>query len=101
MSARMIRYTTKPERAEENAGLIRDVFAELALTKPEGIRFDAYQLADGVTFVHVVDLEGDVNPLLEMGSFAAFQSGIAERCSDWPTPSEAGVVGSYRPDAAT
>jgi hypothetical protein len=34
-----------------------------------------------------------------MGSFAAFQAGIDERCSDGPTPSEAGVVGSYSSDS--
>jgi hypothetical protein len=92
---RVIRYTTKPEHAEENARLIRDVFAELAATRPAGLRYDAYRLADGVSFMHVVDLEGPDNPLAGLGSFAAFQAGIEERCSAAPTPTEAGIVGSY------
>jgi hypothetical protein len=94
-TTRVIRYTTNPEHAEENARLIRDVFAELAETRPEGLRYDAYRLADGVSFMHVVDIEGPDNPLATMGSFAAFQAGIGERCSDGPTPTEAGIVGSY------
>ena len=92
---RVIRYTTKPEHAEENARLIRDVFAELAATRPAGLRYDAYRLADGVGFMHVVEIEGPDNPLAGLGSFAAFQAGIDERCSDGPTPTDAGVVGSY------
>jgi hypothetical protein len=94
-TTRVIRYTTKPEHAEENARLIRDVFTELAVTKPEGLRYAAYRLEDGPSFVHVVDIEGAANPLADLSSFAAFQAGISERCSDGPTPAEAGVVGSY------
>jgi hypothetical protein len=47
--AKVIRYRTKPERAEENEHLIRDVFAELAEENPEGLRYAAFRLADGVT----------------------------------------------------
>ncbi len=92
---RVIRYTTKPERAEENASLIQEVFGELAATRPAGLRYDAYRLDDGVSFMHVVEIEGPDNPLAGMASFAAFQAGIEERCSDGPTPTEAGAVGSY------
>jgi hypothetical protein len=91
---RVIRYTSKPERADENEGLIRAVFAELAENHPEGIGYAALRLDDGVSFVHVVTLEGE-NPLMASPAFAAFQAGIGDRCVEGPTPAEATVIGSY------
>ena len=95
-STRMIRYTARPERANENAGLIRDVFAELAQTQPEGLHYAAFRLEDGVSFVHVVSIDGDENPLTSSAAFAAFQSEIGERVAEGPSASDATVVGSYR-----
>jgi hypothetical protein len=93
---RVIRYTTKPERAEENERLIRAVFAELSERRPEGVRYAAFRLGDGVSFVHVVVLDGDENPLLASAAFGAFQSGIQDRCAEGPVPADAAIVGSYR-----
>jgi hypothetical protein len=92
---KLIRYTTKPERADENEDLIRAVFAELAAQRPSGIRYAALRLDDGVSFVHLVTLEGDQNPLSALSAFAAFQSGIQDRCTEGPVPAEATLVGSY------
>jgi acyl dehydratase len=94
--AKVVRYTTKPEHAEENERLIRKVFAELAETEPAGIRYAAFRLDDGVSFVHVAVLEGDQNPLASSAAFGQFQSGIGERCAQGPLASDAAVVGSYR-----
>ena len=94
-STRVIRYTTKPERAEENAELIRAVFAELAATAPTGVHYDAYRLEDGVSFVHVVTLDGDDNPLMQNAAFAAFQKDIADRVVEGPAAAGATTVGSY------
>ena len=94
--AKVIRYTTKPERAEENERLIRDVFAELAKQNPEGLRYAAFRLADGVSFLHVAMLDGDENPLTVSAAFGEFQSGIKDRCAEGPTPADATIVGSYR-----
>jgi hypothetical protein len=93
----MIRYTTtRPESADENASLIRDVFTELADTQPEGFHYAAFRLDDGVSFVHVVTLDGEENPLTTSAAFAAFQSGIGARVADGPVATGATVVGSYR-----
>jgi hypothetical protein len=94
-STRVIRYTTKADRAEENAELIRAVFAELKQAKPEGVRYEAYRLDDGVSFIHVVTLDGDDNPLMHNAAFAMFQKGIEDRLVDGPFAGEATVVGSY------
>ena len=36
MSTTIVRYETKPDRADENQALIERVFAELAANQPEG-----------------------------------------------------------------
>ena len=70
MSAgKVIRYTTKPECADENERLIREVFAELADHDPEGLHYVAFRLADQVSFVHVAVLDGDKNPLADSPAF--------------------------------
>ena len=94
--AKVIRYKTKPESADENERLIRDVFAELAKENPEGLRYAAFRLADGVSFLHVALLDGDDNPLSASAAFGQFQSGIKDRCAEGPVPADATVVGSYR-----
>jgi hypothetical protein len=93
---KVIRYTTKPECADENERLVRDVFAELSNGSGERLRYAVFRLDDGVSFVHVAVLEGDENPLSQSVAFAAFQSGIRERCVEGPVGADAGVIGSYR-----
>jgi hypothetical protein len=93
---KVIRYRAKPERADENERLIRDVFAELAVSQPAGLRYATFRLADGVSFIHVAVLDGDVNPLVDSPAFGTFQSNIGDRLVDGPDASDATVVSSYR-----
>jgi len=94
----VVRYRTKPGRADENQALVEAVFAELAAKEPEGLRYATFRLSDGVTFVHVasVDTADGVNPLTKTGAFAAFTQAIGERCDEPPVALDATVVGSYR-----
>jgi hypothetical protein len=94
-SARIVRYTTSPETADENERLVRDVFTELAESAPPGLRYATFRLEDGVTFVHVVLTEGDAEPLPELPEFQAFQADIGDRAVTGPTPAAATLVGSY------
>ena len=94
--SKIIRYTTKPECADENERLIRAVFAELADQDPEGLRYAAFRLEDKVSFVHVAMLEGARNPLADSAAFAEFQRGIKDRCADGPVPADADIIGSFR-----
>ena len=94
--AKVIRYRTKPECAEENERLIRQVFAELAEQHPEGLRYAAFRLDDGVSFVHVALLDGEENPLTASAAFVEFSSGVRDRCVEGPFPADAAVVGAYR-----
>jgi hypothetical protein len=94
--SKVIRYTTKPECADENERLIRAVFAELASDDPGGLRYAAFRLEDRVSFVHVAVLEGDGNPLNDSAAFAEFQRGIKDRCTEGPVAADAEAIGSYR-----
>jgi hypothetical protein len=91
----IVSYRTSPDRTDENAELIRRVFAQLADEQPAGVAYTALRLDDGVSFVHIVELTGEQNPIPGLESFQRFQDGIAERCVDGPSPSGASVVGSY------
>jgi hypothetical protein len=97
MGVTVVRYTTKPDRADENQALVEKVFAELHDASPEGLRYMTLRLADGVSFVHVASIETSdgANPLGATSAFGEFQREIADRCQEGPLPMEATVVGSY------
>ena len=92
----IVQYRTKPDRADENAELIQAVFAQLADEAPPGVAYTALRLDDGVSYIHIVELDGETSPIPGLRSFAQFQDGIADRCADGPRPSGASVVGQYR-----
>lgn len=91
--ATVIRYRMKPETAGENQRLIENVFAELESVAPEGLRYTSARLADGVTFVHIVESEGDVLPGLT--AFQEFQRGFGDRVADGPDRDDATLIGTY------
>lgn len=92
----VVRYTTRADAAAENQRLVERVFAQLAEDDPAGLRYATFRLADGVTFVHVATIEGEVNPLSKSSAFADFQRDIGSRCAESPEVADATVVGSYR-----
>jgi hypothetical protein len=98
MGVTIVRYTTKPDRADENQALIEKVFVELDATHPAGLQYASFRLADGVSFVHVAAVETDdgTNPLTRTPAFGEFVREIADRCEAAPVASDATLVGSYR-----
>ena len=99
MTATVVRYRTKPDRADENQRLVEAVFADLERRGAKGFTYQAFRLADGVSFVHVVvehDDVADPDSLQDVPAFQAFLADIADRCDVQPEPSGATVVGSWR-----
>jgi len=93
----VVRDEAKPDQADRNQELVEEVFAELAEIDPGAIRYITFRLADGVTFVHIADVESDDhNPLAETAAFKEFQAELAARCVEQPDVQEATLVGSYR-----
>jgi hypothetical protein len=89
MRTALIRYRVKPGRAEENADLVRAVYAELAELKPPGFRYATFR--DGDTFTHVAFGEA---PLSDIAAFQRFQEAIRERCAE-PPQVVSETVGAY------
>lgn len=98
MKTTIVRYKVKADRAEENKASIRAVFDELNATKPEGLRYVSFCLADGLSFVHVAVVEGadGENQLQQSAAFGRFIDSIEDRCEEGPVASSADIVGSYR-----
>jgi hypothetical protein len=98
MSAVIVQYRVKPDRAEQNAELVRAVYAELAERQPPGFRYATFVQEDGVSFVHVATVdEGHDAPLPKLPAFKAFLAEIAERCEQPPSTTRLPTqVGSYR-----
>ena len=95
----VVRYQTKPDRADENQALIEKVFEDLDARQPEGFTDKVFRLEDGVSVVHVVieheDVESPDSPS-DVPAFQAFTADIGDRCSVAPSASGATVVGGYR-----
>jgi hypothetical protein len=94
----MVRYTVKPDRAEENEQLVRAVYDELARTEPDGLRYATFVLDDGVSFVHIAshETEDGHNPLADVQAFKEFQKGVRDRCAEPPVVTGLREIGSFR-----
>jgi hypothetical protein len=98
MKATVVRYQTKPDRADENQKLIEAVFEDLEARESEGFTYKVFRLEDGVSFVHVV-IEHDIensDSLQSVPAFQAFVADIADRCDVAPVAMGATIVGGYR-----
>lgn len=92
----MVRYTTRPDRAEENARLIDAVFESLRRSAPPGLTYASYRLDDGASFVHVASIANpDQNPLRQLAEFNTFTAGIKDRCDAPPVTTVLNQVGHY------
>lgn len=94
----MVRYRVKPEHVEHNEALVRAVYDELERTRPAGLRYATFKLADGVSFAHLASIEtpDGRSPLPALTAFGAFQAGIAERCDEPPEVIALDTVGTFR-----
>ena len=93
----MVKYRVKADRGDENADYIKKVFDELNRSSPEGLRYASFRLDDGVTFVHLaeVDTADGSNPLTATDAFKAFQSELKDRCEEPPVATELHEVGAF------
>jgi hypothetical protein len=92
----MVRYRVKPDQVAKNEELVRAVYEELHDTGPDGIRYATFRLADGVTFVHLAQVEAPENPLDELEAFQEFGRDIRARCDEPPVVTELHEIGSFR-----
>jgi hypothetical protein len=97
MKSIVVRYKVKsPEAAVENERLIRAVFDQLARDDVEGVRYQVFKAADGVSFTHVSAFDGvEGNPLTKLQAFKAFTAEIATRCEEPPVTTPVEAVGRF------
>ena len=97
MTTRMVTYQVKEGRAEENSAYVREVMADLEARSTEGVTYSVYLLEDGVSFVHVVDEEGEGGKVQVSEAFQRFTASLVEdRCADTPQLHQMTLVGSYQ-----
>jgi len=102
MSHTMVTYTVKPGHEQENAALVRAVFAELAQTQPAGFRYAVFQQPDPRHFVHLYTNEGaPAGALQQLPAFQAFITAardLHEQPASFTGPE---LIGDYRTFADT
>jgi hypothetical protein len=97
MSAMLLRTQVKSESADEVEAAVKTLFAALEEAKPQGVRYSSYRLADGVTYVVVLDVEeGIENPLPSVPAFLEFQAALKGWLVGPPVPEVLTVIGDYR-----
>ena len=96
MTQHMVRYTVKPDQAAHNEELVEAVIAEPRRVQPAGLRYAAYKLDDGVSFVHLVWREDGHGPAPQLPALTAFHAGMRERCDEAPVRTGFSEIGSYR-----
>jgi hypothetical protein len=96
MTMRMVTYRVKGGRTEENSAYVREVMADLDRLRTDGVTYSVYLLDDGVTFLHVVDEEGDGGRVKVSEAFQRFTATLVEdRCADTPELHTMTLVGRY------
>lgn len=97
MKTVLVRYRVREELAGINEALIRGVFDELREVAPPGLRYQAYRLPDGCSFVHIaqIDTKDGSNPLVSLDAFRRFQQALRERCSELPVAADLNLVDGY------
>jgi hypothetical protein len=96
MKRTVISYKVRPDTAAVNEELIRSVFDELAQVGPTNVSYTAFALEDGVSFVHVVEVDESDNPIPALTSFKRYTEAVLERCQEQPVVNQAREIGTYR-----
>jgi quinol monooxygenase YgiN len=93
----MISYRVRPDQVERNAELLGDVYAELAATQPDGLRYATFRADDERSFVALVEFDGQPGtaPHHRLASFQRYRSTLDERCEQPPVVTLLHEVGSY------
>lgn len=97
MKTIMVRYKVKSDKVAENEAYVKAVFDQLNREKPEGVHYSAFQLEDGVSFVHLAayDEGVDRSALVELSAFKAYTAGVMDRCEEPPEQVWLQSVGAY------
>lgn len=97
MSLLTIRATIRPESVTAVEGLGRRPVRRLDRLRPENLRYRSCRLADGVTYLILLQVDEETeNPLPTLPEFQRFQAGLREWTDRPPEAAPAHVVSSYK-----
>jgi quinol monooxygenase YgiN len=92
----LINYIVKPEKVDENAALIKQVFQQMRDEQLKGVKYSAYKMGENI-FVHVAQFESEAahQQFTSLESFKAFRENIAERQIEKPVTNNIEELGSF------
>src|SRR4029453_5422917 len=97
MPVLMVRSKIKPEKPQTPRRRSTRVFSAIEQAQPAGVRYASSRLADGVSFVGLLEREdGADTPLAALATFVEFQENLKQWMAEPPTVEQLTVVGSYR-----
>src|SRR6476620_5858225 len=97
MSVIMIRAKVLPERTVDLEAAAKQLFAALHDAQPQGLRYGSSRLADGTTYLILLEIEeGFENPLPAIPEFQEFQSVLRGLFAEPAVSEPLTVIGSYR-----
>jgi hypothetical protein len=96
MSVQIVRFTADEADVADVEAAIAAMVAAIHRAEPSGTRFTSWKLADGVTFLNVLELaEGVENPLPGIPECRAYQQKLVQWLAEPPSPQPVSVVGAY------
>ena len=97
MSITLVHATIKPDKTAEMEKAGREMFAAIEAAQPQGVRYASCKLADGETYVILLELDDDENnPLSAVQAFRDFQDNLRSWLAGPPVVQELTPIGTYR-----
>jgi hypothetical protein len=97
VSVLLIRAEVQEDRVAEAEAATKKMFAAVEQAHPEGLRYASLKLADGVTFVAIVEIaDGVEDPRPGLPEYREFQESLPSWTVEPGVVERAEVVGSYR-----
>jgi hypothetical protein len=97
LSVLIVTAKVAPEHTADVEASARRMFAAIGRAAPDGVKYASTRLADGVTYVAVLEVaDGAENPLPAIPEFVEFQQGLRGWVAEPPAAGPAAVVGNYK-----
>lgn len=96
MKVMMIHAKIKPDKVAKTEAGVKKLFAALEQAQLEGIHYASTKLADGTTFVILLGLDSELNPLDQLPEADEFQENLKDCLAEPPVVEPLEVLGSYK-----
>lgn len=92
----MVRAKIKPGKTADVERMAKEMFAAIEAAAPTGVRYASCKLPDDETFVILLELDDENNPLFTVPAFRDFQAALPSWVAGPPVVEQLTPVGSYR-----